>query len=256
MSLVETGRGRPLVFLHGVGGDAESFRPQLEAFSSRYRCLAWNMPGYGGAPLIDLWNAGALALALQAALDDADIDRAHLVGHSLGGMVLQELALRAPERIGSMILFATSPSFGGPDSERRKRFLAERLAPLDAGIAMADLAPALVTTLVSTHADPQGVRQAVLCMARVPADSYRAAIHCLTSFDRRDALADLNRPALCLAGEVDRIAPPAMMERMSAKMPNAQFAVIRRAGHLAQLEQPRAFNAILAAFLADQENTV
>lgn len=253
MTFVEAGNGEPLVFLHGICGGAESFAPQLDALSADFRCLAWNMPGYGGAPPIDIISAGALAIVLQAALDEIDVEKAHLVGHSLGGMVLQELALRAPERIRSMTLFATSPSFGGADSDLRRQFLAEHLAPLDAGIGMADLAPALVTTLVSTHADPEGVRQAVQCLAHVPPASYRAAINGLTSFDRRESLSDLDVPTLCLAGEVDRIAPPVMMERMSAKLPNAQFAVIRRAGHLAQLEQPRAFNAILGAFLADQQ---
>ena len=253
MSFVEEGKGPPLVLLHGIGGNGESFRPQIEAFSDRFRCLAWNMPGYAGRPLAGPLSFPGLARTLLSDLADAGVGEAHLLGHSIGGMIAQEIAATHPEAVRSMILAATSPAFGGRDPSFRERFLAERLAPLDAGITMHDLASALLTTLVSTYADPEGVRHALAAMRAVPEATYRAVLDCLLTFDRRDALATCRTPAFLIAGEADRTAPATMMEKMANRIEGAQFAVVRRAGHLLHLEQPRAFNALAGAFLDERE---
>lgn len=181
----------------------------------------------------------------------AGVEKAHMVGHAIGGMVLQELAIRSPERVSSAVFFATSPSMGGPESEARKQFLAARLAPVDAGLAMADLAPALMTQLVSPHAETEGLRVAIDRLASVPPQIYRRLIEAAAQFDRRDGIGRITNPSLCITGEADRQAPAAMMERMAAKLPEGRFALVRRAGHEAHLEQPRVFNALLAAFLSD-----
>ncbi|MCB1970987.1 MAG: alpha/beta fold hydrolase [Geminicoccaceae bacterium] len=256
MSLLIEGDGVPLVLLHGIGGNAESFRPQIEVFGGRYRCLAWNMPGYGGTPLVEPPDFRSLAATLRSDLSRLGIERAHFLGHSIGGMIVQELAATSPELVRSMILAATSPAFGSRDDRFRQRFLAERLAPLDAGITMHDLAAALVTTLVSTHADPDGVRRALAAMRAVPETTYRAMLECLVTFDRRESLGSHRMPALLLAGDVDRTAPAPMMERMAGRIKGARFAVVRRAGHLLHLEQPRAFNALVMAFLQEVDHTL
>jgi 3-oxoadipate enol-lactonase len=115
---------------------------------------------------------------------------------------------------------------------------------------MADLAPGIVAGLVGEAPDPAGVAQAIRSMAKVPEATYRAALRCLLSFDRRDALRRIEVPTLLLAGERDQTAPPAMMERMAARIPQARCLVLPRAGHLANLEQPVLFNRALGEFLA------
>ena len=200
ITYVERGEGAPLVFLHGIGGDAACWQPQLEAFSERYRAVAWNMPGYGGsAPLREMTFPG-LAEALLRLLDRLDIERAHLVGHSMGGMVAQEFAATWPERLRSLVLVATSAAFGRADGDWQRDFLASRLGPLERGRSMADLAPELVAGLVGDAPDPAGVAQAIASMAKVPEATYRAALRCLLSFDRRDALARIAAPTLAARG--------------------------------------------------------
>ncbi|MGI9420349.1 MAG: alpha/beta fold hydrolase, partial [Geminicoccaceae bacterium] len=94
--------GMPLVFLHGIGGDAESWRPQLDGFSGDYRAIAWDMPGYGdSAPLAEM-TFPALVDAVSILLDRLSVTKAHLVGHSLGGMIAQAFALAHPERLRSL----------------------------------------------------------------------------------------------------------------------------------------------------------
>lgn len=245
---VERGQGPAVIFLHGIGGDGTSWLPELDTMSGRCRAVAWDMPGYGGSPALPEMTFPALAGALRDLLGKLEVERAHLVGHSIGGMVALEFAARFPERVASLVLYATSPAFGKPDGDWQRDFLKARLAPLDAGKRMAELAPSIVESLVGDSPDTDGIARATAAMARVPEAAYRAAMQCLVTFDRRDALAGLAVPTLVMAGEHDDNAPAAMMERMAGKIPGARYQVIPGAGHLAHFEQPAAFRAALDAF--------
>ncbi|MGI9505781.1 MAG: alpha/beta fold hydrolase [Geminicoccaceae bacterium] len=248
-------QGMPLVFLHGIGGDAETWRPQLNHFSKGYRAIAWDMPAYGdSAPLEDM-TFPALTDAVSVLFDRLSVTTAHLVGHSLGGMIAQAFALAEPERLRSLTLVATSAAFskragGDIDLTWRDGFIEQRLGPLDRGASMAELAPKLVQGLVGDEPDPKGLEQAILSMAAVPEAGYRAAIHCLTAFDQQAALADIRTPTLLLAGERDPVVPPRVMQNMAKAMPDARFDTIKGSGHLVHLEQPEMFNDRLGDFLS------
>jgi len=246
---IERGAGPAVVFLHGIGGDGTSWLQDLEALSSRYRAVAWDMPGYGGSPALPEMTFPALAGALKDLLGTLGVDRAHLVGHSIGGMVALDFAARFPERVASLVLYATSPAFGKADGDWQREFLKARLAPLDAGKRMVEIAPAIVESLVGDNPDAQGITRATAAMGKVPEAAYRAAMGCLVTFDRRDALAGIAVSTLVLAGERDDNAPAGMMARMAAKIPEARFEVIPGAGHLAHFEQSAAFREILDGFL-------
>ena len=238
-----------LLYLHGLGGDRTSFDGQIAARPRPYRHLAWDMPGYGdSAPLAEM-TFPALARAALRLLDDVGAARAHVVGHSLGGMIAQELVHACPERIASLVLYATSAAFGGAGGDWQQRFLDERLAPFERGLGLRDLAPGLVARLVAEDADPAGVRAAVATMGAVPAAAYRAALTCLVGFDRRAELDAIRVPTLLIAGTRDTVAPAEMMARMAARIAGARLVRIEGAGHLAHLERPDAFNAALGGFL-------
>lgn len=245
---LERGQGPAVIFLHGIGGDGTSWLPELDTMSGRCRAVAWDMPGYGGSPALPEMTFPALAGALRDLLGKLEVERAHLVGHSIGGMVALEFAAHFPERVASLVLYATSPAFGKPDGDWQRDFLKARLAPLDAGKRMAELAPSIVESLVGDSPDTDGIARATAAMARVPEAAYRAAMQCLVTFDRRDALGGLTVPTLVMAGEHDDNAPAAMMERMAGKIPGAHYQVIPGAGHLAHFEQPAAFRAALDTF--------
>ena len=249
---VEAGSGAPLVFLHGVGGDSASWSPQIEAFSGGYRAIAWDMPGYGLSRPLDRMTFPALAQALLGLLDRLDLDRVHLVGHSMGGMVAQEFAALRPERVATLVLSATSPAFGRADGDFQKRFVEARIAPLDNGLTMADLADEMVATMMGPSADPAGAAIARRSMARLPEATYRAAIACLVTFDRRDALAGYRMPVLVLAGGTDTNAPAPMMEKMAHRIPGAEYVCMAGTGHLGNLENPASFNRAVGSFLSDR----
>ncbi len=240
----------PLVCLHGIGGDARSFGPQLEGLANECRVVAWSMPGFGATPCPGPMTFALLADALEALLDQLGLDAAHLLGHSIGGMVAQELAARRPERVRSLVLSATSPAFGRRDGDFQERFVAARLGPLDEGATMAELAAGIVEELVGEDPDPAGLDLARACMAAVPEATYRAAIRCLTTFDRRTDLGRIAVPTLLIAGAEDSNAPAPMMEKMATFIPGAEYRCIEGAGHLANLERPAQFNELVRRFLA------
>lgn len=239
----------PLVFLHGIGGAARAWRGQLETFGDRYRSLAWDMPGYGGSAPLPAVTIAALADALREFLQQAGATKPILVGHSIGGMIVQQLLATNPDIAGAVVLAQTSPAFGKPDGDWQKSFLDARLGPLDRGETMASLAPALVKELVGDDPDAGGMVLARDCMASVPEATYRATMLALMGFDQRNALGNIAVPTLVLSGSKDKNAPAPMMAKMASYIPAAEYVELEGAGHLVNLERPGAFNAALDQFL-------
>lgn len=248
------GQGPVVVFLHGVGGGKASYDRQLPIFAAAgYRAAAFDAPGYGDNPPVDRMDWAGMADAVLAGIDALGADKVALIGHSMGGMVAQEVAARAPDRLWALVLSGTSPAFGNRDGAFQKKFVADRLGPLDEGHTMRDLAHSIVESLVGPDPDPQGKAAAIACMSAVPDATYRAAMTNLVTFDRREALAQIAVPTLVLAGEHDSNAPAPMMEKMASRIPGASYRCLAGVGHLANFERPADFDAAVLAFLNDVE---
>jgi 3-oxoadipate enol-lactonase len=239
----------PLVFLHGIGGAARAWRGQLDAFGDRYRAIAWDMPGYGGSMPLQSVSIATLADALADFLQQLGATKSCLVGHSIGGMIVQQLLAKQPGIARAVVLAQTSPAFGRPDGDWQKTFIEARLGPLDRGETMASLAPALIRDLIGDDPDLQGVELARDCMAKVPEASYRASMLALLGFDLRGALKNIAVPTLLLSGSKDNNAPAPIMAKMATYIPSAKYIELEGVGHLANLERPAAFNAALDGFL-------
>jgi 3-oxoadipate enol-lactonase len=239
----------PLVFLHGIGGAARAWRGQLDFFEDRYRVIAWDMPGYGGSTPLSTVSIAALADAFHDFLQQIGARKPILVGHSIGGMIVQQLLAKDSSIARAVVLAQTSPAFGKADGDWQKEFIAARLGPLDRGETMISLAPMLVRELVGDDPDPAGIDLARECMAAVPASTYRATMLALLGFDQRSALKTIAVPTLVLSGSKDKNAPAPMMAKMASYIPSASYVELEGAGHLVNLERPAIFNAALDRFL-------
>ena len=243
-----------VLMLHGIGGGRHAFAHQMQPVAAAgYQAVAWDMPGYGHSATIDPYTMETLA---DECLDLIDVlapmgeaTTLVLVGHSMGGMVAQEVAARAPERIAAMVLAGTTAAFGKPEGAWQREFIAARTAPLDAGMAMHELAKKLVAEMVAPGVDATAIAEAVAVMAAVPPQTWRAALAALVGFDRRTDLAALRIPTLVIAGRQDRNAPPEVMEKMAARIAGAQFVCLEDCGHLMNFEKPEAFNSTVLGFL-------
>jgi 3-oxoadipate enol-lactonase len=239
----------PLVFLHGIGGAARAWRGQVGTFGDRYRAIAWDMPGYGGSSQLPTVSIAALADALDDFLGQLGAAKPVLVGHSIGGMIVQQWLVKHPDTASAVVLAQTSPAFGKAEGDWQKSFIDARLGPLDRGETMVSLAPALVRELVGDDPDSGGLELARDCMAKVAEASYRASMLALLGFDQRQALKDIRVPTLVLSGSKDKNAPAPMMAKMAGFIPLASYVEMEGVGHLANLERPAAFNAALDQFL-------
>ena len=165
-----------VVFLHGVGGGRHGWTPQQAHVAQMgWRSLAWDMPGYGDSAMVTPYDFAHLAQALWQMLDASHIHRAVLVGHSMGAMVALQAWTQKPERITGLLLAASSPAFGNTDGDFQKQFLAQRLAPLEAGKTMGDMSMSMQadrdedfnTRLASYHA----WRKAIEKVKPIPRDT-------------------------------------------------------------------------------------
>ncbi len=251
---IEAGEGdRALVFLHGIGGNCHSFDWQMPAFQANWRVISWDMPGYGGSALGGEMTWASLSDALLRLLDHLGLDKAAIVGHSMGGMVAQDMAIDHADRVSAVVLSATSAAFGSADGTFQEKFLSERMAPLDQGLTPADFAPEVMPQMFKDHASQVAIDHAIASMSAIPAATYRAALKCLVTFNRRADLERIAAPTLALAGEKDATAPAQGMERMAEKIPKARYHCIDGVGHLANLERPEAFNQAIGDFLGSLE---
>lgn len=249
---IEAGDGEAIVFLHGLGGSATAWGPQLEALADRFRCIAWDMPGYGRTPLSLLGTErpgfADLATIITMLLDDAGVERANIVGLSFGGQQALHLALDHPERVDRLIIADSSAVFGGDgtDPEAWKRL---RLDPLDRGLQPSDMAETVIDAITGPGFGGPA-RQAVIdAFCRVTADGLRASVHRLPTHDVVDRLPMIAMPTLIVVGELDEETPPAYSEAMAAAIPDAVLEVIPGVGHLTPSEAPDAFNKLLTDFL-------
>jgi len=242
----------PLVFLHGVGGGHHAWERQLPYFGGLgYPSHAWDQPGYGHSASVDPYDLERICASLAALIGSLASEPVVLVGHSMGGLIAQETYVRHPKLVKALALCFTSPAFAGGSSDFTKQFIAARISPLDQGKTMGDIAKALMPTMRGTKSDPAGLALAEQIMSGIPPDTYRKAVHLLTTFDRRKELADIKVPTLVLAGSDDKTAPAAMMERMAQKIPGAKYVCLEGCGHLGPMDQPEEFNAALHVFLKD-----
>jgi pimeloyl-ACP methyl ester carboxylesterase len=243
-------RRQAVVFLHGIGGAARGWAPQTASFDKAgFHPVPLDLPGYGARPPVESMTFDTLAMDVETTIDRDKLQRPILVGHSMGGMIVQTLLRRRPDGYRAAVLIGTSPAFGNPEGEFQKQFVAARLAPLESGKTMPQLAAEIVDGMMGPSPEPEGRALAIALMGATPASTYRAAVLCLVKFDERANLGNIRCPVLCLVGEHDRNAPPQMMERMAAKIPGAQYVCLPGVGHLPNLEAPPAFDNVVLDFL-------
>jgi len=164
-------------------------------------------------------------------------------------MIVQQWLTKYPDAASAVVLAQTSPAFGNAAGDWQKNFIEARFGPLDRGETMRTLAPSLVKGIVGDEPDPAGMELARDCMASVPEATYRAVVLSMLGFDLRAALKNIAVPTLVLSGSKDKNAPAPTMAKMASYIPTAEYVDIEGAGHLVNLERPKAFNAALDQFL-------
>ncbi len=244
------GSGPLVVFLHGIGGNRTNWYGQLEHFSNRFCAVTWDARGYGASDdSPQTLKFSDFADDLLRLLDHCKAERAHLVGLSMGGMIVQDFYGRHPERVATLALVDTSSGFGGVPEAARRDFLARRLDPLEKGLTPVDIAPGVVEVLVAKSVSAAIREQLRGSLSALRVEPYKQALHAIVTTDFRPVLPKITVPTLVIVGDEDIVTPPSASEFLVKNIAGAALIKIPGAGHLTNIEKPEAFNAALGPFL-------
>ena len=240
------GTATPILFLHGVGSDKSVWSRQLEHFAASRRAIAIDYPGYGESdPVSVRASRDDFARFILAALDELSIDRAHICGLSLGGVIAIAMHHTAPGRCASLILadsFAVHPD--GPAIYERSVAASEE---------MSELAAARTPVLLAPGASEELHDQVRATMARIDPQAFRLGARAVWLADQRDRAAAIGVPTLVLVGEQDSVTPPELSRALAAAIPGAELNILAGAAHLSNIERPGDFNEAIDLFLARVE---
>ena len=258
MGSIATARGRigfdeagggdalPILFLHGVGSDKSVWAPQLAHFGKSRRAVAFDYPGYGESEFLDGATRDDYAASILAAMDALGIERAHVCGLSLGGVVAIALHAAAPHRCASLIIadsFATHPDGQG---------IHDRSVAASQAMTMRELAEARSGVLLGSTASSELQADVIEAMATIDPVAYRIGAAAVWLADQGERAMKIDVPTLILVGDEDRVTPPALSEELANLIPGSRLERIAAAGHLANAEQPEAFNRAIESFLSEQ----
>jgi 3-oxoadipate enol-lactonase len=233
----------PVVVLsNSLGTTLELWEPQVRALSERFGVLRYDHPGHGTSrDSATARSIEALARGLLEILDHRDLARVSFCGLSLGGAVGMWLAMHEPERIDRLALACTSARFGV-----RENWLARAATVRAGGVeAVADAVLQLWFTPRTRRDAPALVRRYRAMMTSAEREGYAGCCEALADWDPGDALRGIHAPTLVLAGSEDPVTPPQQGEAIACRIASARLSVLEGAGHLANLEEPEAFNRLL-----------
>lgn len=246
----------PVVLLHGFPFDSDLWRPQMPALADRYRVIAPDLRGFGASQLVaEAYTIARLADDVADLLDALGLGRAVIGGLSMGGYVAFEFFRRHPRRVAALVLADTRPDPDGPEGQANRARMAE-LARIQGSRAVVDeLLPKLLSA--GTRAQKPEVERALRDMMEAAnPEAIAAALMAMAARDdSRPLLPEIDVPTLVIGGAEDSLTPPEHMREWGHQIPRARLELIEGAGHVSNLEQPEAFNALLLDFLGGLART-
>lgn len=242
------GSGTPLVLVHGYLGGSAQWETEIAHFSADYDVIAPDLPGFGdAAEEAGCARIGDMADRVIGLLDALGIDRFVLLGHSMGGMIAQEIAAKVGDRIVSLILYGTGPLGSMPDRFEPIQLSRERLGT----DGVARTIDRIGATWLRKGADAAGFPLVARIGAQANPKAALAALDAMDVWDGREALKELAMPTLVVWGDSDRSYRWPQVETLWKNLRNARLSVMPGTAHAAHLEKPRLFQAILEDFLSD-----
>jgi pimeloyl-ACP methyl ester carboxylesterase len=236
--------------VHGLGYARWGWEPVVDLLAERYDVILFDNRGIGESEAPPgPYSAAEMAEDTRRVMDEAGVERAHVLGTSLGGMIAQELALAAPARVEKLVLVCTTPggSKATPMPEQTVRLMAEAptLEPL---VALRRF----VENALAPDA-PDGIVERILAHrieTAQPVSAWLSQAAAGAAFDVWDRLSELGIPTLVAHGTADIVVDPANAELLTERIPDAQLELFPGCGHLLFWEQPDRFATVVGEFLA------
>ncbi len=251
----EQGQGLPVVLLHGYPFSSVIWQTQQQGLSDHYRVITPDLRGHGQSPAPEgVYDMETMARDVLALLDSLGVEKAAIIGHSMGGYVTFALWRLAKDRFAALGLVCSQASPDSDDTRQGRYKTAEKVFGEGSQVVAQAMTPRLFapntpedepmmeqirTIILNTR--PSGIIGTLKGMAARP--------------DSTDLLPEINVPVLILTGDKDQIIPPQKAEKMAAAVPSATLATIENAGHLPMLEQPQATTMAIRNFLDELDHS-
>jgi pimeloyl-ACP methyl ester carboxylesterase len=249
LSYTESGRGLPVVLLHGFPLNAAIWHKQQLDLGDRFRVITPDLRGHGRSPVPkDGYEMESMAGDILAMLDSMRIQQAMILGHSMGGYVTLAAWRLAPERFAALGLIASHAAADTPAGKEGRRKLAEKVA----AEGSQPVADAMLPKLFGKDSTPpeivvEQVRQMIM---NSPRAGLIGAINGMANrADSTDLLKGMKIPMLIVAGADDQIIPRDKVEAIAKAVKGSKLTIIEKAGHMPMLEQPDATTAAIREFL-------
>lgn len=243
----DQGSGPALVFIHGLGENAASWDAQIDFFSQTFRTITPDLRGHAQSGDGDQFiTMSLMAEDIIALLQSLDIEKAHFVGLSMGGLLCQEIAKTHRSMILTMTL---ADAAGFYPEEMSGPGLEVRLNRIDT-LPMQELGELIAIAACRPDPDPEVFEKARKMFQANRQAPYRQATYSTLKADYRDvhaAMADI--PVLILVGELDKTTPLAFAQYLNVHLQNSKLQIIPNAAHMSKMENPQAFNRALLEFL-------
>lgn len=222
----------------------------MDALARHARVLAYDARGHGrsGCPPGE-YDVPALADDLVRLMDELGIERASVVGLSMGGMMAQHLAAGHPDRLDKLVLADTTSHYEGDAVTMwQQRAATARSAGLE---PLADATMERWFTATFRQSRPDEVKRIRDIFTANPAEGYAQAAGALSRFDVRPRLSRIAAPTLVVTGDQDTACPPDLGRHIASSVPGGRFELLASASHASCVEQPDAFNRLVLDFLGD-----
>jgi pimeloyl-ACP methyl ester carboxylesterase len=255
---------KPLVFVHGLSGSWPNWLEQLPVLAAEHRVVALDLPGFGHSPMpSEEISISGYARLLDRVLDQLEIDAAAVVGNSMGGFIGAELAIAFPQRVERLVLVSAAglSTFGEPRATRAmpalrriERITAAGAAWLASKSDAVTLRPRLreaTMALVVAHPGRLPAALAAEQLRGAGKPGFLQALEAVLDYHVRDRLPEIACPTLIVWGDRDHLISVRDADVFADLIPNSRKVIFSDTGHMAMLERPGAFNALLEDFLSD-----
>ena len=264
VNVIEFGSGPPLVFVHGLAGSWPNWLEQLPVLAAKHRVVTLDLPGFGHSPMpAEQISISGYARLLDQLFDTLGIDAAAVVGNSMGGFIGAELAIAFPQRVERLVLISaagisTFDNRGAvralPVLRRAERVLTAYTAWMASKSDTVARRPRLrdaTLNVVTRHPSRLPAALAAEQLHGSGKPGFMQALEANLNYDFRDRLPEIACPTLIVWGEKDRLITVRDASVFAELIPDSRVVVYKDTGHMAMIERPAAFNALLEEFLSE-----
>lgn len=244
------GQGEPLVLLHGMSNNSQSWKKQMKELQEYYTVIAWDAPGYGQSsdPQEEFRHFSHFADVLKEFIEELHYDSIYLLGHSMGAAIALDFCHRFPSMVKALIIADATRGSAALSKDENETRLKNRLNAIET-MEPHEIAKRRVEALLAPQAAEEVRNEAEKIMSQVRLAGYRSVAYSLYHVNQMNFLSSISTPTLVICGELDSVTPVSESRVFHENILNSEFSIIPGTGHLCYQEDPASFNRQVLNFL-------